>query len=286
MRCLVFDLGGGTFDVTIIDLEGSEIHVQATAGDNRLGGKEWDDLLIDCKLAPLRELASDLQKYDDGELTSFPNLVWLEPSYSWTEFAATDPFYAEPNCDHPPADVMRGQALLQYVYDALRKSKLWERSALVVFYDEHGGFYDHVEPPPCIPDRDGFCTRGPRVPALVVSPYVQPGSIAALPEGQVFDHCSVIKFLCERFDIEPWTTRLRDPSTASLGLFFSNEARSDAPDSKLQLKDHPDLCIDLRSARCPSTSHEGTGMRILSRVLEAIADVASSVMGRPPDCGQ
>jgi molecular chaperone DnaK len=46
MRCLVCDLGGGTFDVTIIDLEGNDIHVRATAGDNHLGGKDWDDCLI------------------------------------------------------------------------------------------------------------------------------------------------------------------------------------------------------------------------------------------------
>lgn len=46
MRCLVFDLGGGTFDVTIVDIEGNEINVQATNGDHRLGGKDWDDLLI------------------------------------------------------------------------------------------------------------------------------------------------------------------------------------------------------------------------------------------------
>jgi len=46
MRCLVFDLGGGTFDVTIIDLEGTDINVRATSGDNHLGGKDFDDCLI------------------------------------------------------------------------------------------------------------------------------------------------------------------------------------------------------------------------------------------------
>jgi molecular chaperone DnaK len=46
MRCLVFDLGGGTFDVTIVDIVGNEINVLATAGDHQLGGKEWDDVLV------------------------------------------------------------------------------------------------------------------------------------------------------------------------------------------------------------------------------------------------
>ncbi len=47
MRCLVFDLGGGTFDISIIDLEDTEIHVRATNGDSHLGGKDWDDTLIE-----------------------------------------------------------------------------------------------------------------------------------------------------------------------------------------------------------------------------------------------
>jgi molecular chaperone DnaK len=46
MRCLVFDLGGGTFDVTMVDIEGNNIQVIATAGDSKLGGKDFDDVLI------------------------------------------------------------------------------------------------------------------------------------------------------------------------------------------------------------------------------------------------
>jgi len=46
MRCLVFDLGGGTFDVTVVDIEGNDIQVIATAGDDGLGGKDFDEVLI------------------------------------------------------------------------------------------------------------------------------------------------------------------------------------------------------------------------------------------------
>lgn len=45
-RCLVFDLGGGTFDVTIISIEGNDIRVKSTDGDHQLGGKDWDDRLM------------------------------------------------------------------------------------------------------------------------------------------------------------------------------------------------------------------------------------------------
>jgi len=46
MRCLVFDLGGGTFDVTVVDIKNNEIAVVATAGDDQLGGKDWDEVLL------------------------------------------------------------------------------------------------------------------------------------------------------------------------------------------------------------------------------------------------
>ena len=46
MRCLVFDLGGGTFDVTVVDIQGKDIQVIATAGDDGLGGKDFDEVLI------------------------------------------------------------------------------------------------------------------------------------------------------------------------------------------------------------------------------------------------
>ncbi len=45
-RLLVFDLGGGTFDVSIVHVKGAELTVLATTGDHQLGGKEWDDALI------------------------------------------------------------------------------------------------------------------------------------------------------------------------------------------------------------------------------------------------
>jgi molecular chaperone DnaK len=45
-RLLVFDLGGGTFDVSIVNIDGREISVVATTGDHQLGGKDWDDALI------------------------------------------------------------------------------------------------------------------------------------------------------------------------------------------------------------------------------------------------
>jgi molecular chaperone DnaK (HSP70) len=55
IRVLVYDLGGGTFDVTLVDIEGNDINVIATNGDHKLGGKDWDDRLIQHVAQAFRE---------------------------------------------------------------------------------------------------------------------------------------------------------------------------------------------------------------------------------------
>ena len=71
-----------------------------------------------------------------------------------------------------------------------------EKTLLVIFYDEHGGFYDHVPPPDAADDSPQVFGRyGVRVPALIVSPWVEPGSVSST----VFDHTSIIKTILLRF---------------------------------------------------------------------------------------
>jgi phospholipase C len=111
-------------------------------------------------------------------------------------FTTFNPLGFRANDDHAPADIRDGQDLVLAVYDALAASPDWERSLLVIVYDEHGGFYDHV-PPPQAPDDDPdtFGRYGVRVPAIVVSPWVEPRSVSST----VFDHTSIIKSVLLRF---------------------------------------------------------------------------------------
>jgi phospholipase C len=120
------------------------------------------------------------------------------------------------NDDHPPADVTAGQLFLRRVYDALADGPRaqWNGTLLLITYDEHGGFYDHVHPEEqqvldtADPLRGGFVPialdpetlepvthYGMRVPALVVSPWVPPRSVSSL----VFDHTSILKTIIARF---------------------------------------------------------------------------------------
>ena len=80
------------------------------------------------------------------------------------------------NDDHPPADMADGQRFVNRVVQALMAGPAWERTMLVITYDEHGGFYDHVNPPTDAPPlRGSRRTLGPRVPTFVVSPLVERG---------------------------------------------------------------------------------------------------------------
>lgn len=75
----------------------------------------------------------------------FPQYAFIEPRY----FGSTE------NDQHPPADVRQGEQLIADVYNAIRKNKaLWESTLLIVTYDEHGGFYDHVAPPNTVAPDD------------------------------------------------------------------------------------------------------------------------------------
>jgi phospholipase C len=128
-----------------------------------------------------------------GDEADFPAFCFVEPDYN----GATE------NDDHPPHDVMKAQKLLADVYNAIRANdELWKSTLLVVFYDEHGGFYDHLVPPAVIPpDADHkeytFDQLGLRVPALLISPWAR----KTLDSTQ-YDHTSLLKYLVEKWGLD------------------------------------------------------------------------------------
>ena len=123
----------------------------------------------------------------DGKLAA---VSWIDPNFVDIGGAVGS------NDDHPPSDVRAGQELVLKVFNALARSPAWERTLLAITYDEHGGFFDHVEPPEAVDDdpRPEFHSYGPRVPAIVVSPRVLAGI-----SHELFDHTSIIKTCLARF---------------------------------------------------------------------------------------
>ena len=126
-----------------------------------------------------------------------PNVSWIDPSFADFHTSVFSIFSPPSNDDHPPSDVIDGQALVLKVYDALASSPQWDKTMLVITYDEHGGFYDHVPPPENPPDDNPkvFNRYGVRVPAIVVSPLVGRRTHSTM----LFDHTSLIKTILLRF---------------------------------------------------------------------------------------
>jgi phospholipase C len=118
-----------------------------------------------------------------------------------------------PNDEHPPHNVAYGEQLIAAVYNAVRGGPGWKQTLLVITYDEHGGCYDHVVPPPATPpdgkapDGFDFGYFGVRVPAVIVSPYVPAKSIIRPTGLTPFDHTSIIATLRKLFGFTSLTKR-------------------------------------------------------------------------------
>jgi phospholipase C len=152
---------------------------------------------------------SFIEEVASGEL---PPFSWIDPNFKDMNLVGSPS-----SDDHPPSDVKDGQELVFLVYNALASNpEVWEKCMLIVVYDEHGGFHDHV-PPPEAPDDDpeNFGRYGVRVPALVVSPWVEPASVGK----ERFDHTSIIKTVLGRF----CPSELRQRSGASALVHWLEE---------------------------------------------------------------
>jgi phospholipase C len=159
---------------------------------------------------------------DDAAKGQLRDVSWIDPNF--IDLKVLDP---NSNDDHPPADVRAGQSLVLETYEALVKSPNWKDTLLVITYDEHGGFYDHVVPPPA-PDGD-YPTLGVRVPALIVGPRVKQGAC-----HHVFEHTTLISTILRRFARDPREALSRMPERVRqaphLGLLLEDEPRPEACD--------------------------------------------------------
>jgi phospholipase C len=153
-------------------------------------------------------------------------------------FSLVDPdfdAYSEEN----PQDIRKGESFAAEVINRVMHGPGWPHTLLIWLYDEHGGYYDHVPPPPAVPPDDvpgrsavGSRTglekllrpvlprlvaskdnldQGPqtydrygfRVPAVIVSPYARAGYVCS----QTFDHTSVLKLVEEKWNLPALTAR-------------------------------------------------------------------------------
>ena len=142
--------------------------------------------------------ASYPQFLADAKAGTLPAVSFLDPKFLDEDTGSSAD-------DHPHADIRAGQYFLNQVYEAVSSSPLWPRTALVVNYDEWGGFFDHVAPstaPDARPDL-GTGLRGFRTPCLLISPRARRGLVA----HGTYDHTSVLKMIEWRFGLPALTAR-------------------------------------------------------------------------------
>ena len=99
---------------------------------------------------------------DRAAAGDLPAVSWIDPNFIDLTFGP-----AGSNDDHPPSDLHAGQKLVLELFDAIAQSPAWNKTLLLITYDEHGGFYDHVPPPAAKDDTPTLRQLGPRVPAIV-----------------------------------------------------------------------------------------------------------------------
>lgn len=168
-------------------------------------------------------------KDDDGYPYAY---TFIEPSYG--EIRGTPATYEGGSSQHPQDGLKAGDDLVRHVYQLIRQSKVWDNSLLIITYDEHGGFYDSVKPGAAIPPGDtppdllnqhgfDFSVLGVRVPAILVSPWVQKGKV----DSTQYDHSSVPATLQTLFGLPALTAR--DAAANDLLHLIQDNYRSDCP---------------------------------------------------------
>ena len=162
----------------------------------------------------------------DSSLGYAPKYTFIEPNYALQVFSGTT--FTTGDSMHPCGRASAGDQLVRYIYESLSKSRIWSSSVLLVLWDEHGGFYDHVPPPAATPPGDtehnraqgdgatfAFDRLGVRVPALLIGPNVPAQGLGStLFPNQTFDHASVVSTVRDIFQLGgPLTNRDRDAPT-------------------------------------------------------------------------
>jgi phospholipase C len=177
-------------------------------------------------LSCLRHLRTAKRFFTDADNGTLPAFSIVDPDFG---------SFSEEN----PQDIRKGESFAAEVINRVMHGKGWEHTLLIWLYDEHGGYYDHVPPPPATPPDDvegrsilympawlraclrpffgryiaeieavdagprGYDRYGFRVPAVIVSPYARPGYVCS----EVLDHTSVLRLVEEKWNLPPLTRR-------------------------------------------------------------------------------
>ncbi|MCU6482463.1 alkaline phosphatase family protein [Arthrobacter sp. A2-55] len=198
------------------------------------------------------EIASIDTFYSKARSGSLPRFTYLEPKWGYglgkldgsgflcgKLFGKT--YGAQGNDYHPPTWVGPGEVFVNNVYEALiADADAWQRTLLVITFDEHGGTYDHVDPgwgavPPDSqrgPDGFAFDRYGVRVPTLLISPWIPAGTVFRSPSPTLkYDHTSMAATVLKWCGVDPAAAGLGDRVAVAPTFdgVLSEQPRTDVP---------------------------------------------------------
>jgi phospholipase C len=162
----------------------------------------------------------------DCAIGQLPAYAFLEPSWPTTG-----------NSQHPNFNMALGEQLLLDVYHAVSQGPAWNKTLLIITFDEHGGCYDHVPPPWGATPPDNcigefgfrFDRFGPRVPTLLISPLIKAGTVFRVPDSATqLDHTSILATIEKRWRLPALTKR--DAAAEDVGAVLTlDQPRIDDP---------------------------------------------------------
>ncbi len=194
------------------------------------------------------------QFYADAQAGTLPSFALIDPQF--TKSGST-----EANSEGEGQDIQYGDAFIARVVNAVMTGPGWSKTILVITYDEHGGYFDHVPPPSAVPpdnippdapkdeQYDGFARYGFRVPAIVVSPYAKPNYVSHV----VYDHTSILKLVETKWNLPALTAR--DANAANMLDFLDLRHAAFATPPRLPAPPDPallDSCLTSGPGGTPS----------------------------------
>lgn len=179
--------------------------------------------------------------FDDCDNGRLPEYSFIEPRmiFFHNDMHPPAPLVGNQAWSIFPSSVTPGEVLINKVYNAIKNSNSsngnnWRNTLFIITFDEGGGCYDHVQPPPAVPPGNttnnemdfAFDRLGIRVPAVIVSPYIRSGTVI----NQTLTHTSIIKTLSEKWNLGNLNNRdLTSPSLANVFNLQSPRDPSDWP---------------------------------------------------------
>jgi phospholipase C len=204
------------------------------------------------------------------------------PNYVVVEQRYTDTKLLPANDDHPSHDVAEGQKFVKEVYETLRSSPQWNQTLFLITYDEHGGFFDHVPTPvKDVPSPDDivgpdpfffkFDRLGVRVPTIMISPWIDKGTVIHGPNGPYpssqFEHSSIAATVKKLFNLKSDFLTKRD---AWAGTFEDVVQKRSSPRT-----DCPETLADPPKIRKSEANEEAK----ISEFQEELVQLAAQLNG-------